>query len=125
MNGESGVPNLWLLSALVMFAAGIIASGVLLFSTAFMARQHHDNGEPLKVDLNRLIRDRMILNVALAGLLLIENSTLIWDSLTDCRHFPIQVRWPLDLIIICAVCFSSLRLFKLYVEVFHEARHGR
>ena len=114
-----------LLFSAVMFALGVFGSALLLLASAEIARRfgirRQKMPEPVLVDVAALIVDRIVLNLCMTICLLLECGTLVWDSI-DPNHFPIWVRWPLDVLVVIGVTFSGIRLFRLYLDVSHAQK---
>ena len=120
--GHVGHYDFWFFSAVAMFGVGCIGGAILTLSTWFLWRRRAVAVGPVLVDLNKLVVDRVVLNGALTVLLLLECATLLWDSLTGCEHFPVEIRWPIDLLLVTAVCVSAIRLLRLYLVSYAEAK---
>ncbi len=111
----------WLLPSLFMFLIGLIGASLLIFGALFSLRRRI-KGQELNIDLNRITPDRAILNFALAGMILLECATLVWDSVNP-AHFPVGIRWPLDFVFIGAISVSSVRLFRFYLHAWFHGPH--
>lgn len=63
---------------------------------------------------------RVHINFCLVVLLLLECSTIIWDVGTT-RHFPLNIRWPIDISVSLGIWYAGIRIFKGYMNEFYKA----
>jgi hypothetical protein len=108
-----------------MFALALFASALLILASWELVRRFGLRGEkpdaPILVDVAMLVKDRIVLNVCMAVCLLLESATLVWDNV-DPHHFPLWVRWPLDVLVVIGVAISGAKVFRLYLAAGKSAR---